>query len=120
MKLARAGSRKASVQAAFLGEGGVDAAMTLGLELDLKEGTIRSWIGTWAKANGTEPVASTKGTKPTAPVKRPAGRRVYDIGNPDRIGTLVQAGDQVSEIRYDDGHTRFVPNGFIARVSQDE
>lgn len=49
MKAPRPGSRKAQVFDA-LQQHGPDAAVKLGLELDLADGTVRSWLGAWGKA----------------------------------------------------------------------
>ena len=37
-------------------------------------------------------------------------RRVYDVADPDRIGRVIRAGPEVSEVRFDDGAERNVPN----------
>ena len=44
------GSRKGRVHELFDNEG-PEAAWTLGRRLKLKEGTLRSWFGTWRRAD---------------------------------------------------------------------
>jgi hypothetical protein len=53
------GSRKGKVHALYDRQG-PDAAWTLGLKLKLKEGTLRSWFGSWGKS---KPVPKKKSQK---------------------------------------------------------
>lgn len=64
MPTPRPGSRKASVYEAFF-QGGVDAATTLGVSLQLAVGTVKSWCGGWAK----EGKAPAKSATPTGDVR---------------------------------------------------
>jgi hypothetical protein len=43
------------------------------------------------------------------------GNRVYDVGLA-RHGKVIRAGVQQSEIRFDDGQTRIIPNQYLQPV----
>jgi hypothetical protein len=43
-------------------------------------------------------------------------RRVYDLADPDRIGRVIRAGPEVSEVRFDDGAERNVPNVHLGPI----
>jgi hypothetical protein len=43
--------------------------------------------------------------------------RVYDIGDPGAYGTVLTEGEQVSEVRFDDGRQRFISNENLRVVS---
>jgi hypothetical protein len=43
------------------------------------------------------------------------GSRVYDIGL-DRYGVIAKPGAQQSEVRFDDGAVRFIPNRHLKLV----
>jgi hypothetical protein len=45
-----------------------------------------------------------------------AGALVFDVANPDRRGKIIKAGAEVSEVRYDDGDERNVPNNHLRSV----
>lgn len=106
MQPPRPGSRKASVYDAFL-QSGADAAIALGATLDLAAGTVKSWLGGWAKALGNPDAAkSNPRAKGGAPTPRDT-RKVFDVGYPDRLGVIIKEGEQVSEVRWDPGHPGF-------------
>ncbi len=42
--------------------------------------------------------------------------KVFARGNPDRIGRVIKEGDQVSEIKWEDGWTQFVANEYIKKM----
>ena len=48
----------------------------------------------------------------------PAGQggKVFDVANPDRHGKILQAGPEVSEVRFDDGAQRYVGNVHLRTV----
>jgi Superinfection exclusion gene product 17 len=50
---------------------GLEAAMKVAEKLELKEGTVRSWAGQWAKSGGstTPPPPTLKSTKPASTPK---------------------------------------------------
>lgn len=113
----RAGSRKASVYDCFIASG-ADAAITLGATLDLASGTVKSWLGGWAKAAGNpEAAKSSPRAKGEAPAPRDDIRKVFDVGYPDRLGVVIKEGEQVSEVRWDPGHpgftSSFVSNKYL-------
>ena len=50
----KAGSRKGDVHQVY-DKKGADAATKLGLELELKEGTLRSWFADWTRQGKPKP-----------------------------------------------------------------
>jgi hypothetical protein len=42
--------------------------------------------------------------------------RVYDVADPHRHGTVIKAGPEVSEVRFDDGPERNIPNAHLRAV----
>ena len=42
--------------------------------------------------------------------------KVYDVADPDRHGKIIRAGEQQSEIKFDDGAERVVPNAHVRQV----
>jgi hypothetical protein len=42
--------------------------------------------------------------------------KVYDIADPDRHGKIIREGEQQSEIKFDDGAERVVPNAHLRQV----
>jgi hypothetical protein len=44
------------------------------------------------------------------------GAFVFDIADPDRRGKIIRAGAEISEVRYDDGAERNVPNNHLRAV----
>jgi hypothetical protein len=59
------GSRKSKVHEAF-DKKGSEVAWTLGQRLKLKEGTLRSWFGAWARDTGKATPAKKSPTKKKA------------------------------------------------------
>ena len=49
-------------------------------------------------------------------VEAPAPLRVYDLADPHRHGTIIKAGPEVSEVRFDDGPERNVVNAHLRPV----
>jgi hypothetical protein len=101
------GSRKASVYDAFH-SGGYDEALRTAERLEIKEGTVRSWAGTWAKESGQK--LPTRGSKvpatqevpaPKRKAKHPGKTRVYFNTDSTLVGTLLQQGPQQSVISWD-------------------
>ncbi len=45
-----------------------------------------------------------------------AGTAVVDVANPDHHGKVIEAGPEVSEIRFDDGKLRNVPNHYLRSI----
>src|SRR4051812_25559032 len=96
MKEHRPGSRKAQVHAHFR-EHGAESALKFGIELGLASGTVRSWAAQWAKGDTTS-------------VPRMSTGRVKVTWDPNAHVTLITKGEQVSEVKFDDGRRRFIPN----------
>ena len=46
-----------------------------------------------------------------------AALRVYDVADPSRHGTIIRAGPEVSEVRFDDGPERSIPNSHLRPVA---
>jgi hypothetical protein len=44
------------------------------------------------------------------------GIRVFDVADPDRPGKIIRFGSEVSEVRFDDGAERNLPNGHLRNV----
>jgi hypothetical protein len=42
--------------------------------------------------------------------------RVYDVTDPGHYGTIIKAGPEVSEVRFDDGPERNIPNSHLRPV----
>jgi len=72
-----AGSRKVKVHE-LDDKQGADAAWTLGIQLGLKEGTLRSWFGAWKRAGGrnrrSHQRAANRLTIRLKPLTPPSGR----------------------------------------------
>ena len=49
-------------------------------------------------------------------VEAQAPLRVYDVADPDRHGTIIKAGSEVSEVRFDDGPERNIANAHLRPV----
>jgi hypothetical protein len=49
-------------------------------------------------------------------VEAQASLRAYDVADPHRHGTIVKAGPEVSEVRFDDGPERNIPNAHLRPV----
>jgi hypothetical protein len=46
----------------------------------------------------------------------PPRQRVFDVGDPAKHGKIVNAGPEVSEVRFDDGAVRYVGNDYLRDV----
>jgi hypothetical protein len=46
--------------------------------------------------------------------------KVYDAADPDRHGKIIKAGPEVSEVRFDDGAERNIPNDHLRSVTVDD
>ena len=60
---------------------------------------------------------------PTTPATRasfPPGCKVYVVGDPNRHGKIIRSGPQVSEIRYEDGIDRNIPNDHLRTIEPTE
>ena len=44
--------------------------------------------------------------------------RVYDIVAPGRHGKIIQRGEEVSEVRWDDGVVQYVTNEFLQPLDE--
>jgi hypothetical protein len=44
--------------------------------------------------------------------------RVYDVADPARLGAVIKAGPEVSEVRFDDGAERNIPNDHLRPVAK--
>lgn len=99
------GSRKAQVYAHFK-EHDASSALTFGVGLGLAVATLRSWLGSWSGARA-----------PHLEITRPAESRrgVIVTWDPDAHVTLVDQGDEVSQIRWADGRTQFIGNDQLSK-----
>jgi hypothetical protein len=41
---------------------------------------------------------------------------VCDVADPDRRGKIIAAGPEQSEVRFDDGTTRIIPNAYLRNI----
>ena len=57
-------------------------------------------------------------TTPTSPYQ--AGTIVFDVADPHRLGKIIGAGLQQSEVRFDDGAERNIPNDHMRTVTVDD
>jgi hypothetical protein len=46
------------------------------------------------------------------------GKAVFDVADPARVGKVIRAGAEVSEVRFDDGAERNVPNAHLRGVDE--
>jgi hypothetical protein len=46
--------------------------------------------------------------------------RVYDVADPNRHGAIIKAGQEVSEVRFDDGALRNVPNNHLRMIDAED
>lgn len=107
----RAGSRKAVVYTAFQ-SGGINAAQLEGAKLGLKEGTVRSWCGAWAKGG------VTAGKQSPARAGLTIGtNQGYLKGDPDKeLFTITARGEQQSEVRWASGVRQALTNASIVEA----
>ncbi|HEY1877356.1 MAG TPA: hypothetical protein VGG66_07780, partial [Rhizomicrobium sp.] len=64
----------------------------------------------------TNTLPITQGQAARAPAPLAAGSLVYDKADPSRHGKVVRSGTEVSEVRYDDGADRNIPNVHLRGV----
>lgn len=93
----RAGSSRHALWAAF-SEGGAKAAFKAAEKIGINASTAKVYIGEWERETEAQEKTDTR------------IRRVFDIGNPKLIGTIVKAGPEVSEVRWHEGPSQFIPN----------
>lgn len=82
-----------------LKSGGESAALQAGKAHGVKESRVRRWCRKWSAA------PASKGRVQQA--------KVYDKRIPDLFGAVVEAGEQVSSVRFEDGFTRYVTNDYL-------
>lgn len=46
------------------------------------------------------------------------GDRIVTTYDRDRPGKVVRLGVEVSEVKFDDGHSRFIPNEFLVKLKE--
>jgi hypothetical protein len=95
------GSRKARVHECYDTKS-FEAAVALGLELELAEGTVNSWLKGWAKSSGAI-LPKGKGPRVRGVVKeqRVSKTAVFDIANQETMrGSILKLGPQASEVRW--------------------
>jgi hypothetical protein len=49
-------------------------------------------------------------------IRTPDSNQVFDVADPDRHGQVIKTGAEVSEVRFDDGAERNVPNAHLRPV----
>lgn len=93
----RAGSQRQALWTAY-SEDGIKAALKAAAKLGMKEQSAKVYISQFEK-------------EAVAPKKEDGYRsKVFDIGDPNNLGTVIKKYDEVSEIRFADGTVRYVPN----------
>ena len=45
--------------------------------------------------------------------------RVYEVCNPERFGKVVKRGEEVSEVRWDDGRLQYVTNEYLRKAGEE-
>jgi len=89
-------SRRSKLITFLKTNGDGDAAQAFGESIGLAAGTVRTWRRMWREG------AWTDAAKPTIRTE-PGQRRVHVKDWPERVGTVIKAGPEVSEVRWDDG-----------------
>jgi hypothetical protein len=108
----KAGSRKAQVHSVF-DSGGPDAALKLGIEMGLKPGTIKSWMGSWKKDPGTVLRKQDAGSTSSK-------RRKVWMGKKEKItGVVTEPGKEVSGVKWDNGVFQYCPNNWLHDVEEE-
>ena len=108
----KAGSRVQKVWEVYERDGPEKAA-AFGATLGLAPTTIKSWNRMWSKGEVRtgDQTKVEKAEKMTAAIS--AGReRGYARYWPERKGTRLKRGEEVSDIRWDNGVSQFLPNEF--------
>lgn len=100
----RAGSKTQELWEAYSTKG-KEVAAKIGKKVGLKESSIEEYFRRW----GTE---SDK-----LPTERSSPKiKYFDIGNPKVELTITKQGPEVSEVRFPDGKTQFIPNNKLIPV----
>lgn len=111
----RPGSRKRSVYDARH-----EDPMKLGLSLGLSPSTIKGWLAKWSKKHTIiSRVTSVENLPAKMKIKARVldkGATVYDVSNKKRRGTLINIGEQVSEVRWLGGLRQYISNDYLRRV----
>lgn len=81
---------------------GATAALEKGLALHVSETRLNRWLGRWKKRPARHEATNHK--------------KVFDVGNPDLHGVVIQEGQDVSEIDWENGYTQFIANDMILPV----
>lgn len=127
------GSRIAAMWEAFE-RGGPEACGTLAPSLKLAEATIKNWIGLWSREKkggaptkkAVEAKAKSTTNAPKMP-KRIPGYKFSPTGKarvkcsymPNRLGWLIEAGPEVSEVRWDDEFPEvYIINRFLSTTGE--
>lgn len=87
------------------------AALEFGLSLGIAKARLERWIKKWESDLKAKPSIETK--------KMNGRRRVYEIGNPNAFGTVIEAGAEVSSVKWDTGSTQFVGNEHLRDVDSE-
>ena len=90
---------------------GKEAAYNLGIELGLTHNTMRGLIR--VMLNGEYERAKVKRVPETF-----GKRRVFLSYDKDREGVVVHEGDEVSDVRWNDGSCQFVPNERLVTIPE--
>lgn len=93
----RAGSSRQILWTAY-SENGKEAALKAARKNDIKETSATVYIAEWEK-EATRTERKETGT-----------RRVFDIGNPKEIGTVITKGPEQSEVQWASGLKQFIGN----------
>lgn len=108
----REGSKKRALYDYML-DNGMNGAEAFGIkDLMLNKGLVRRWLKKWSALTPTRP----KGTPVISKLGVLSERdRVVDLGNAGRVGILVKLGQEVSEVRWDDGWMQYMSNDMLRR-----
>ena len=115
MQPPRPGSRKAEVYNIWCRDG-ANAAIDAGSTLDLKEGTIRSWVAYWEKQSGNKATNDSPSRSRQATNREGSHRTLQKVRYIGELWTLLQEGPQQSELRDPSGLTRYIPNTWFTKV----
>jgi len=120
MKAPRPGSRKAAIYRAFC-EKGAEYAQAQGELHKLKASTVRSWVVSWSKETSSKRErVRTKRTSERVRIRPYAelsqGARVMLYYDTRALGIVAKKGPEVSEVKFDDKVTRYIPNRHLLLV----